>query len=231
MKNISVILFAIVFFLTACGGGGGANPAPTGPVTSILSFPLQTGYRAILATGLSKSFTVSGSCSGSGTKTSSPASTTSTFEGVSGFSASATLTMSLTNCTPSSTAATSTAYFDSNYNPIGMNSVGINYGVWSSFVMPATVNVGNTGTIGTENLFANSSKSTSNGYIAQSYVVEADTASTAVFNLIARIYNASGVLTATEQDRYQISTSGTLTPLSIDIQYTNGSTTHLLLTF
>lgn len=226
------MLYAIVFALTACGGGGGGgNAPPTGPVTSTLSFPIQTGYKAILATGLSKNFTVSGSCSGSGTKTSSPATTASTFEGVNGFSASATLTMSLTNCTPSSTAATSTAYYDSNYNPIGMNSVGINYGVYASFVMPASVTVGNTGTIGTENLFTNSTKSTSNGYIAQSYVVEADTASTAIFNLITRIYNASSVLTATEQDRYQISASGALTPLSIDIQYANGSTTHLLLTF
>lgn len=228
---IAVNVLALV---VACGGGGGGgagNSAPTGPVSSTLSFPVQAAYRAIVATGLNKSFTVSGSCSGSGTKTSSPASTASTFENISGFSAAATITMSLTDCTPSSTAATSTAYFDSNYNPIGINNVGINYGVYSSFVLPASVTVGNTGTIGILNLFTNSTKSTSNGYIAHSYVVEADTASTVIFNSIARIFNASGVLTATEQDRFQISASGTMVPVSIDIQYATGSNSHLLFTF
>ena len=231
MKFLAIALSALT--LVACGGGGGGGtPAATGPVASTQSFPLQSGYRAILASGLSKSFTISGTCTGSGSKSSSPATTASTFEGVTGFSATSTLTLTYTNCTPASTAVTSTSYFDTNYNPLGVNSVGVNYGVYTTpFVVPTSVTVGGTGTLGTESLYTNSTKSVSNGYVAQSYVVEADTSTTAVVNLLARIYNASGTLTVTEQDRYRITSTGALTPVSIDLQYANGSTNHLVFTF
>lgn len=228
MKLLAVAFSASL--LVACGGGG--SDGPSGPVTSTLSFPVQSGYKALVASGLTKSFTISGTCSGSGTKSSSPASTATTFEGVPALSATATLTLSYTNCTPASTAVTYTGYFDTNYNPLGMNSVGVNYGVYTTpLVIPASVTVGGTGTLATQALYTNSTKAISNGSINQSYVVEADTSTTAIVNLIAKIYNASGILTATEQDRYRVTSTGALTPVSIDIQYANGSTNHLVFTF
>lgn len=233
MKLKSILAVAIsTTFLAACGGGGGGDTV-TGPIASTLSFPMLSGYKAIVASGLSKSFTVSGTCSGSGTKSSSPAATTATFEGVAGLSATSTLTMSLTGtgCSPS-VAQSSTAYFDTNYIPRGFNSVGVNYGVYLiPLVIPTSVSVGGTGILGSETLYTDSTKTTGNGRIDQSYVIEADTANTAVVNLIAKIYNASGTLTATEQDRYRITSTGTLTPTSIDIQYANSSTAHLFLSF
>lgn len=199
---------------------------------STLSFPMQSGYRALVASGLTKSFTISGPCSGSGNKSSSPATTAATFEGVAGFSATSTLTLNFSNCTPASTAVTSTAYFDTNYDPRGSNTVGVNYGVYlTPIVVPASVTVGGTGTLGTQTLYTNSTKATGNGSVVLSYVVEADTSTTAIVNLIAKIYSAAGTLTATEQDRYRITSTGTLTPTSIDIQYANGSTNHLVFTF
>jgi hypothetical protein len=193
---------------------------------------VQTGFKALSASGMTKSFTISGTCSGSGNKSSSPATTAATFEGVTGFSATSTITISFTNCTPTSSAQSSTAYFDSNYMPIGMNSIGVNYGVYlPPLVIPTTATVGNTGTLGTETLYTSSTKATPNGSVVQSYVVEADTSTTAIVNLIAKIYNASGTLTATEQDRYRITATGALSPISIDIQYANGSTNHLVFTF
>lgn len=220
-------------FLAACGGGGGDTvAAATGPITSTASFPMQSSYRALVASGYTKSFTISGSCAGSGNKSSSPAATPATFEGVAGLSATATFTINFTNCTPASTAVTSTAYFDTNYDPRGINSVGVNYGVYlQPLTIPTSVTVGGTGILGTQTLYTNSTKATPNGRIDLSYVVEADAASSAIVNLIAKIYNAAGILTATEQDRYRITATGALTPTSIDIQYANGSTTHLLLTF
>jgi hypothetical protein len=161
----------------------------------------------------------------------SPANTAATFEGVAGFSATSTTTLSFTNCTPASTASTSTAYFDTNYDPRGFDSVGVNYGVYlTPLVIPTSVTVGGTGILGTQTLYTNSTKTTGNGSIALSYVVEADTANTAIVNVIEKIYNAAGTLTATEQDRYRITSTGALTPTSVDIQYSNGSTTHLVLT-
>lgn len=220
-------------FLAACGGGGGGDAPPvTGPVASTLSFPMQSGFRALVASGLAKSFTISGTCSGSGSKSSSPATTAATFEGVAGFSATATLTLNFSNCTPASTAVTSTAYFDTNYDPRGSNTVGVSYGVYlTPIVVPASVKVGGMGTLGTQTLYTNNTKATGSGSVVLSYVVEADTSTTAIVNLIARIYNATGTLAATEQDRYRITATGTLTPTFIDIQYANGSTDHLVFAF
>lgn len=200
---------------------------------TVPSFPLQSAYKAILANGIARSFTISGTCSGTGSKTSAPATTAATFEGVAGFSAVGTLTMSLSApCTPSSIAQTFTGYFDNNYVPLGMNSVGVNYGVYlTPPTIPTSVTVGGTGIVGTETLYTDSTKATGNGRIDQSYVIEADTSTTAIVNMIGKIYNAAGTLTATEQDRFRIAATGALTPVSVDIQYANGSTVHLLLTY
>lgn len=65
----------------------------------------------------------------------------------------------------------------------------------------------------------------------QSYVVETDTATSAIVNLIAKNYNAAGTLTATEQTRYRIASTGALTPTSTDIQAANGSTNRFVFTY
>jgi hypothetical protein len=224
----ALILSVNIVLLAACGGGGSSGP--TGQVASTLSFPLQSGYRSLTANGASNNFTISGSCTGSGSRTSGAANTLTTFEGSSALSAASTLTLRFTDCTPASVASTSTNYYDTNYIPRGFSSVGVNYGVYlTAPTIPTTVMVGNTGILGTETLYTNSTKTVRNGTVTTSYVVEPDTSSTAIINLIGRIYNASGTLTQTEQDRYRINATGNLTPVSADIQYSN--TTNLVLTF
>ena len=94
LKNkLSIISILIsVSLLSACGGGGGGGTS--GPVTSSLSFPLQSGVKALIASGASKTFTISGTCSGSGSVSRSAANTPSTFETVTGFSAAETINFS-----------------------------------------------------------------------------------------------------------------------------------------
>ena len=219
--------------LSGCGGGGGGS---SGPVTSTQSFPLQSANKSTEANGWSKSFTVSGTCSGTGNYAKAPANTPATFEGIAGFSAAVTITMSFTNCTPASIAQSETAYYDSNYVPLGYNtgtsSADANYGVFlTPPSIPVSVTVGGTGIIGTETLYTDSTKTTPYGTSNISYVVEADTSTTAIVNLINNTYNTSNTLLATEQDRYRIASTGALIPVSADIQYANGSTTHLILTY
>lgn len=222
-------LFAL--FAAGCGGGGGGGGF-SGPVISTLSFPLQTGYKKLIANGMNKTFTVSGTCTGSGTATAAPATTAAVFEGVNGFSATNTLTMSLTGCIPASIADSSTEYFDSNYIPLGFDDIGVDYGVWlTAPLIPSSVKVGDTGNIGTETLYTDSTKAVGDGRQDLGYVVESDTVNTAIINLITKIYDASGVLIGTEQDKYRIDSVGTLTPISFDIQLTNGSSTHFVLKF
>ena len=219
-----------VALLSACGGGGGGSAAPSGPVTSTLSFPAQSAFNASVASGLTKSFVISGTCNGSATVTRAAAVGGATFEGVSGsLSVVNTITTSFSNCTPASSASTTTAYYDTSYVPLGNNTVGGNYGVYlTPPVIPTSVTVGATGVFGTITNYTNSTKTVAAGRQDVSYVVEADTASTAIINIISRVYNASNVLTATEQDRYRIGATGPLTFVSIDAQAANGSTTHLV---
>jgi hypothetical protein len=232
LKSASIFLFLpIMVYLTSCGngggGGGGGSPAS---VTSTLSFPLQTGEKASIIRGSSTYYAISGTCGG----TASTASSTpvpATFEGVSGISSSSTIILNLTNCTPSYNANTYTDYYDSNYVPLGRVVAGGKYSVYlTPPISPASVKIGDTGSIGTLTIYTDSTKTISDGQAVISYVVEPDTANTAIINMIWKFYNSNGVLTSTEQDRSMIAANGTLTNVSSDIQYANGSTTHLVLT-
>jgi hypothetical protein len=233
MKRIlsAITLIIVSLALAACGGGGGGSSS-SGPVTSTSSFPVESAYTTLIANGTSKAITISGDCSGTGSRTASAATTPATFEGVAGFSAVGTLTTSSATPCASSSATTYTSYVDTNYVPLGFNSVGVNYGVYlTAPVFPVSAMVGNTGIIGTVTLYTDSTKSTGNGREDLSYVIEPDTASTAIVNVIAKLYNSGSVLTATEQDRFRIAATGALVPISADIQYANTSTLHLIFTY
>jgi hypothetical protein len=220
----SILASSVVIALAGCGGGGSSS-SPTGPVVSTLSFPMLSGFQTLTASGWSKTFAISGTCSGSLSMARAPANVAVTFEGQSALSATESITMTFSNCTPASSATTATLYYNSsNYYPLGLNSVGVNYGVYLiAPVIPATVTVGSTAVLGSETLYTDSTKAVPNGRIDESFVVEADTATTAIVNLIAKEYNAMGALIFTEQDRYRMSSTGALTPISWDVQYTNGN--------
>lgn len=224
--------------LSGCGGGGGGGGGSSGPVASTLSFPLQSAYKALVASGRSKSLTVSitavsgttvsGPCSGTGSVVVAPATTPATFEGKPALSAVTTLTLTMSaspGCNAVTTATTSTAYYDSNYAALGSNVVGGDYGVFlTPLSVPASVKVGDTGIVGTETLYTNSTKATGKGTSTLSYLIEPDTSTTAIADLIATTSDAAGKLAATEQDRYQLTAVGALTPISADALLANGST-------
>ena len=194
-----------------------------------VTYPLQSAYKTLNANGFTRSFTISGSCRGSGSITSTPAATAATFEGVAALSAITTETISLSNCLPATITGTTTHYFDSSYFDLGSEQVGGNYGVFlTPLTIPTSATVGGTGTIGTQTFYTNSTKATGAGRSDMSYVIEADTSITAIANVIFKTYNAAGTLTSTEQDRYRIDAIGALTPISGDIQ---GAGIHLIFTF
>jgi len=226
-KTVILILFA--FLLDACGGGGGANNAPV-PVASTNAFNLQSGYAALVSAGFTKTFSITGTCTGSLTLTVGAASTATTFEGSPAISGNEGLTGTFNGCTPSSIASTGTRYFNSSYAPLGFNfPSGSGYGVYSSVpVLTTAARVGDVGVVGTVNLYTNSTKFNPTGHDDVSYIISADTATTAIVNVVTKSYNAGNVLTATEQDFYRMAANGALTPLALDIQYANGSTTHLV---
>lgn len=228
MKFNKLLLVLFSAALTACGGGGGGGGGG-GTVSSTNTFNLQSGYVALASTGWSKTFTITGTCSGTIAITQGAATTATNFESAAALSGNSVVTTTFSNCNPPSSASTSTRYYDSNYIPKGYSIQGGNYAVYASApTLPTSVRVGDVGVIGTLNLYTNNTKSTSAGREDSSYVIEADTATTAIVNVISKYYNAAGTLTLTEQDRYRMAADGSLTAISLDLQYANGSTTRLI---
>ncbi|MES1980929.1 MAG: hypothetical protein V4443_00500 [Pseudomonadota bacterium] len=227
-KYLAILTAAV---LAACSSG--YNDSSSGLVVSNLSFSFENAYKTMVANGSSYNFAISGSCNGSGSINTAPATTTSpptVFEGVTAAAAVQTVTMNFSNCTNS--AVTGTNYYDVNYNPLGYNITNGEYGVYLAPPnIPSSVVVGSTGIIGTITVYPDSVSTTSIGTDVLSYVVEADTANTAIVNIITKSYDAGNVLLLTEQDRYLIRTTGALVPVSSDLQYTSGSVTHLFLRF
>lgn len=231
-KNSGIIFVCLVtaLLLVACGGGSSSTP-PSGSGTSTLSFPMQSAFNAMVANGWTKNFTSSGDCSGSGTQAVAPAKTAATFEGAAALSATNSTTYTFSNCTPASGAQIFTAYYDSNYVPRGFSDFSTTYGVYGAISIPSSVIVGGTGVLWTEARYTNSTKSTSIGSAVTSYIIEADTPTTAIVNLIYKIYNTANTLTQTQQVRYRISATGALTLVSVDTQSSNGSTFHIVWTY
>jgi len=98
------------------------NMPSTSETSTISSMNLKAAWASMIQTGFSKTFSVSGTCSGSATLSPSGAKTAATFEGSTAYSAATTLSMSLTNCTPATSTATSTSYYDVNGVPFGGQS-------------------------------------------------------------------------------------------------------------
>jgi hypothetical protein len=226
-------IVSCVAALTACGGGGGGggSDTPTTPQASGLNFPLQSGYKNRIANGSTDNFQISGTCTGTANQTASTP-TSSTFEGNPGLSITQTTTTQFSNCTPSSNASTTVAHYDTNYSILGFDTAGGSYTVIAGATpqLPATVRVGDTAVFGTLNVFSNSTKATKTGQRIISYVVEPDGANTAIINLITKELNTSSQLLFTQQSRFRIAADGTLTPISIDVQYSTTSTNHLVYT-
>ena len=223
-----MVVSVAMFVLAGCGGGGSGR---SGPTASNLSFPFAAGYGARIAAGATDNYSISGSCAGSATMTNGAASA-STFEGVTGFAAAQTLTQSLTNCTAATNAVSGTTYWDSTFAPLGYSIPGVEYAKFLTAPppLPASVRVGDTGVDATLTRYTDSTKTVTTGQSVLSYVIEADSADTAVVNLISMDYNTSNQLLFTQQTRMQISANGTLSAVSIDVQASTTSTIHLVYT-
>jgi hypothetical protein len=115
---------------------------------------------------------------------------------------------------------------------MGSIGPGTEYAVFESAptAIPTTARVGDTAQVSALAVYSDSTKTTRTGRRVMSYAIEPDTATTALLNLITKSYNAAGELITTHQTRYRIAANGSLTLVSIDLQYSTISTMHLLMT-
>ena len=206
------LLSLLVF--SACGGGGGSS----GPVTSTETFQLRTAWVNYVTDSRSLPFTMTGTVSGasltgSGTVTQGTL-TSTTFESAAALQKTTTATGSLTvngNTVPLSTSTTN--YVDSNYSPLGSN--GTDYAVVSNSVtIPTTARVNDTGTWYSTVRYSSSAKTTRRGTATVSFVLEPDTASTALLKIIDIERNTTNTVTSTSTVTFRMTPAGGLTRIS-----------------
>lgn len=198
--------------MTACGGGGGGAAAPvastdTFPLTTILANSLQSSSKAFTITGTSNGATITGS--GTATRGSLSA---GTFEGTAAQQRTTTVTGSFTiNGSTFALNSSSVSWVDSNNLPVG-ESGGDDYVVVTGTpTVPATVRVNDTGTIYTANRYTDSTKIGLVGTLTVTYVVEPDTASTAMLTLIRTERDSLNVIESTNSAQVRITPAGALT--------------------
>jgi hypothetical protein len=243
-KRFSFALLTAAFF-AGCGGGGGGGDSPLPgqvPIESTASFPLLSAYKANIANGSTTTFTSTISvinpatgalvtCHANGSSSSSPAATAATFEGQPALSATGTVTVNVVasaDCAALTTEESMTSYFDSNYVGLGSSIADGGYSVFQAPpVIPATVQVGDAALIGTQDIYTDSTKSTSIGTEVISFIVEADTASTAIVNVMTKDIDATGILMSTSEARWRITEAGVFTPISVDVLLAGGDRMHI----
>jgi hypothetical protein len=235
--NIKGVLHSIIIsgLLLGCGGGGGGGgSSSSGPVASPSAFSMATvrAHRTLNGASLlnkilsgtlsynNSSYAISGTLS----FTLSPP-TTTTFDSQTALENTVTETGSISVSVngQSSTlpvASTAQVYSTTNYSPLGATSAN-EYDVFQGTAnIPSSVKVGDTGVIGTYNLYTDSSMATQTGRMQESYLVEADTANSVIIDIIDNTYDTSNTLINTTQEKWRIDTSNTVTFVSL----TDGTT-------
>lgn len=224
----TILGICLAALLGACGGSGG-DAAPTAPPAVVgPSFPLKSAYSALTATAFTKSFAVSGTCSGTASFAKAAAVAGAVFQSTAGLSEASSLTLVLNGCTIRTSSSLSYVYYDASYTPVGITYPGSYAAYLAPASIPASVVVGDVGTIGTANSYQDFTKSVALGKDVLSYIVEGDSASTAdaataIVNLVTKHFDATNVLTSTTQVRYRIGANGALTLISIDIEGASGA--------
>jgi hypothetical protein len=220
--------------LTACGGGGGGggDDDPVDPVTppAATKFTLASGYKARIQSGASDDFDLNkppGNCNGTAT-IDTEAAVPATFEGVTGFSVEQVSTLKLTDCQPANSSATGATYYNANFVPIGQSIEG-GAGEYAVFkgqpptaVLKDTVDADD---IGAERLlvtmtrYEDDTKQRVIGSRTVSYVIEAETLTTVIANIITRSYEDANAtrLASIQQSRYRLGPNNAFTLVSIDV--------------
>lgn len=236
VAKVATVIFTI--FITACSGGGGSTTAVS-EVPATVTVPLLTAIGNEINNGYTKNFTLTGTwgtstVTGNGTDTAGAA-TSAVLNGISYLKQtgidSYTYAINGVNYSVNNTAI---AYNNpSNYAP-AFNDSGTEYRAYpSTFVWPASIKTGDTGSFTDVPVYTDSTLSTQTKTLKISYSVTADTASTVLFTLITNGYNMSNVRTYTSTGVRKIATDGTVARVKATyINYpTTGSQWNLTYTY
>jgi len=209
----------VMMSLTACGGGGGGGSSiELQPVESTELFQLEDAWVEFVVESSSYPFTLSGEINdtdvnGTGTATFGQL-TTSSFEEQDSLAKSATITYELiVDDQTLPLSSFSTAYYDVNYMPLGRLSES-EYMVVESLTEPTNIaRVNDTGVLYTGTRYSDSNKNTVLGTTQTSYVLEPDTAQTAILKMTSIDKDNSGAIESTGMVAYRVTPAGSITRL------------------
>ena len=257
-KHLIFCLISSVLVLTGCGGGGGGDAPNVQPVAvvSTNTFNFQSAWQKFYTTQYSKTLNVSGSCSGSLTYAHTAMGKPTAYDiadltlphPVVNVNPSYVVTnlvevkATLQGCSTTSSSTATTSFYDpTTFAPYGyIGGTAYNGATsWkntfrefsSRVVLPSSIKVGDIGVVGTVFTYETSNfkkNGSPQGRTDVTYVVEADTATTALVNITSKVYDVNGKLTLVDQTRYQIDANNNLTLISIDQQYSDTLTLHLI---
>lgn len=228
--------------LAACGRGPGGG-SDTNSAVSTSTFNIAAGIQKLVANGSTTRLNITGSCIGTYSLSIGPANVATTFETQPALSATELENISFTTCTSPSTITATSIYYNASYVLLGFSSVGSVYGVnVPTSAFPNSARVGDVAILGTVNLYPDQTKVLVSGVQQKTYVVEQDTASTAILNIISKTFKYDipvvngGILipppptlSVTEQFRYRVAPDGGLTLIFIDIQEAGTTGKHLII--
>lgn len=230
MKNYAKILFllipAVAFLVSGCGGGGGGG-GPTGPVASTRTFSLAQATGFFLGRSHTINYKLTGSqgstsFTGSGTIT-IDAATGATFEGQQALSQTLSITGTITgNGKTVPYAKTATSYYTTNYNGLGDETAGSYCVARSPIIEPTSVKVGDTANEGVEDCYSDNTKNTKTEIDYESYVMEPDTADTAIVNFITNSYTTRNVQLSSSQERWRLDLYNV--PIFVSLSYSDYTT-------
>jgi hypothetical protein len=207
------------------------NATSSGVPGTAATVPAAQAVSNWAQTPLNQSFNVytTSGCYGTFNTQKTNASQSAQFEGALRNYSTSTTTIRFSNCTPSSTTGTGQDFYDSNFAPLGYTvlsgspSNNAFYGVYSGTPnIPLSLTAGASGSIGTELLYTNSSKTTSAGRRVVTYTSAAETSLSLLLNITSQVYDTNSNLTYTERNTYRITTAGVATLLALEVEYANG---------
>jgi len=185
------------------------------------TYDFKTAFQNRILQGFSKTFNATGDCKGTLSLTESPAAKT-TWNGQSVYAVGTTNIANMPNCTLGfSGTHTSITYYDMNFVELAKIDSDGTYNEYAKTSQPTTVSLGDTGILGTWNHWNNTSKTSKLESDVMSYVVEPDTTTSVIFNLIDRTYDNNNLLEITSQLRYRLNTTGILEWVSATIDFAN----------
>jgi len=214
-----------------CGGGagGGGSSQPQSKVVSTNVFNLKAAYASFVSTPFQLNFSVSltrngVTANGSGSLTQGAAQT-GTFEGAAAQKVVTTSRGSVTgNGNTVSLDNFLTDYYDGNYNYRGTDGSSEYSVVDGPVVLPTAIKVGDTGESYTVKKYSNSTKTTLTGTEKVSYLIEADTASTALVSIISVEKDTNSIIVSTTTSQYRISADNKATRIKETINYFSSGT-------